>query len=80
MAFSPDGELLASGGYVPIRLYRVASSATEPVASAGATGYATGLLFSPDGRYLGCLALGPSPTAPLSAGARGRRPSCGRRS
>ena len=52
MAFSPDGELLASGGYVPIRLYRVASSATEPVASAGATDYATGLLFSPDGRYL----------------------------
>jgi WD40 repeat protein len=47
-----EGVLLASGGYVPIRLYRVASSATGPVASAGATDYATGLLFSPDGRYL----------------------------
>jgi len=52
VAFSPDGELLASGGYVPIRLYRVGSAATEPVASAGATEYATALLFSPDGRYL----------------------------
>ncbi len=52
VAFSPDGELLASGGDVPIRLYRVGSAATEPVASAGATEYATALLFSPDGRYL----------------------------
>mgnify|MGYP001033217842 FL=1 len=52
VAFSPDGDLLGSGGYAGVRLFRVSSTATEAVASAGPTEKATAVAFSPDGRLL----------------------------
>ena len=51
MAFSPDGELLATGGDAGVFLYRV-SDALETVATAGPGVRASDVQFSPDSRFL----------------------------
>jgi WD40 repeat protein len=53
LAFSPDGQWLATAGqHSPVRLWAVGEPAAEPLTLTGGEKFSWALTFSPDGRWL----------------------------